>query len=57
VKDYFTQKAVLKFTLWKDNQRNEAKPFGLSFPSQLSSLDLTCFLKRLEFLYYRGSFW
>ena len=57
VKDYFTQKAVLKFTLWKDNQRNEAKPFGLSFLSQLSSLDLTCFLKRSVFLYYRGSFW
>jgi hypothetical protein len=28
VKDYFTAKAIMKFTLWKDNQRNEAKPFG-----------------------------
>lgn len=28
VKDYFTPKAILKYTLWKDNQRNEAKPFG-----------------------------
>ncbi|KAG6918493.1 hypothetical protein DXG01_013853 [Tephrocybe rancida] len=25
--EYFTQKAMMKFTLWKDNQRNEAKPF------------------------------
>ncbi|KAL6297975.1 LIM-domain binding protein-domain-containing protein [Sparassis latifolia] len=29
VKDYFTNKATLKFTLWKDNQRNEAKPFEI----------------------------
>lgn len=28
IKEYFTPKASLKFTLWKDNQRNEAKPFG-----------------------------
>lgn len=28
VKEYFTSKAILKYTLWKDNQRNEAKPFG-----------------------------
>lgn len=28
VKTYFTPKAVMKFTLWKDNQRLEAKPFG-----------------------------
>lgn len=30
IKEYFTPKAVMKFTLWKDNQRNEAKPFGSS---------------------------
>lgn len=30
VKEYFANNAVMKFTLWKDNQRNEAKPFGLS---------------------------
>lgn len=30
IKEYFTQKAVMKYTLWKDNQRNEAKPFGPS---------------------------
>ncbi|KAJ3477800.1 hypothetical protein NLJ89_g12397 [Agrocybe chaxingu] len=28
VKEYFTPKAVMKLTLWKDNQRNEAKPFA-----------------------------
>lgn len=28
IKEYFTPKAVMKLTLWKDNQRNEAKPFG-----------------------------
>lgn len=30
VKEYFAPHAVMKFTLWKDNQRNEAKPFGVS---------------------------
>lgn len=30
VKEYFAHQAVMKFTLWKDNQRNEAKPFGRS---------------------------
>lgn len=30
IKEFFTPKAVMKFTLWKDNQRNEAKPFGQS---------------------------
>jgi hypothetical protein len=28
VKDYFTPKAIMKLTLWKDNQRNELKLFG-----------------------------
>ena len=28
VRDFFTPKATVKITLWKDNQRNEAKPFG-----------------------------
>ncbi|KAF9458019.1 LIM-domain binding protein-domain-containing protein [Collybia nuda] len=32
VKEYFTPKAVMKFTLWKDNQRNEAKPFEIGVP-------------------------
>ncbi|TFK43111.1 LIM-domain binding protein-domain-containing protein [Crucibulum laeve] len=32
VRDYFTPKAVMKFTLWKDNQRNEAKPFEIGVP-------------------------
>lgn len=32
VKDYFTPKAILKYTLWKDNQRNEAKPFEIGTP-------------------------
>jgi len=32
VKDYFTPKAIMKFTLWKDNQRNEAKPFEIGVP-------------------------
>ncbi|KAI0079755.1 hypothetical protein K474DRAFT_1658849 [Panus rudis PR-1116 ss-1] len=26
---YFTTKAILKFTLWKDNQKSEAKPFEI----------------------------
>ena len=30
IKEYFTPNAVMKLTLWKDNQRNEAKPFGKS---------------------------
>lgn len=28
MKKYFTSKATMKITLWKDNQRQEAKPFG-----------------------------
>ena len=28
IRDYFTPAANMRFTLWKDNQRNEAKPFG-----------------------------
>ncbi|CAA7259582.1 unnamed protein product [Cyclocybe aegerita] len=32
VKEYFTPKAVMKLTLWKDNQRNEAKPFEIGIP-------------------------
>ncbi|TDL29109.1 hypothetical protein BD410DRAFT_710621 [Rickenella mellea] len=32
VKEYFTSKAVMKLTLWKDNQRNEAKPFDIGVP-------------------------
>ena len=31
MKEYFTPKAVMKLTLWRDSQRNEAKPFGASF--------------------------
>jgi len=31
VKEYFASQAIMKFTLWKDNQRNEAKPFGWVF--------------------------
>ncbi|KIK36838.1 hypothetical protein CY34DRAFT_93709 [Suillus luteus UH-Slu-Lm8-n1] len=34
VKDYFTPTAIMKFTLWKDNQRNEAKPFEIGVPIQ-----------------------
>lgn len=30
VKDYFTPDASFKLTLWKENQRLEAKPFGTS---------------------------
>lgn len=59
VSDFFTQEAVMKFTLWKDNQRNEMKPFG---PFLRSS---RCFeirypdsglMQRLVFLFYHGSF-
>ncbi|TCD69169.1 hypothetical protein EIP91_008465 [Steccherinum ochraceum] len=32
IKEYFTARASLKFTLWKDNQRNEAKPFEIGVP-------------------------
>ncbi|KAH7924834.1 hypothetical protein BV22DRAFT_1066092 [Leucogyrophana mollusca] len=32
VREYFTPKALMKFTLWKDNQRNEAKPFEIGVP-------------------------
>ncbi|KIM45777.1 hypothetical protein M413DRAFT_58609, partial [Hebeloma cylindrosporum] len=32
IKEYFTPKAVMKLTLWKDNQRNEAKPFEIGVP-------------------------
>ncbi|KAL4241490.1 hypothetical protein ABKN59_000053 [Abortiporus biennis] len=32
IRDFFTHKAMLKFTLWKDNQRNEAKPFEIGVP-------------------------
>lgn len=28
IREYFTPKALMRLTLWKDNQRNEAKPFG-----------------------------
>ncbi|KAG6845823.1 hypothetical protein H0H87_002511 [Tephrocybe sp. NHM501043] len=32
IKEYFTPKAMMKFTLWKDNQRTEAKPFEIGIP-------------------------
>ncbi|KAF8966412.1 LIM-domain binding protein, partial [Flammula alnicola] len=32
VKEYFTPKAVMKLTLWRDSQRNEAKPFEIGVP-------------------------
>jgi len=32
VKKYFTPKATMKITLWKDNQRQEAKPFEIGTP-------------------------
>ncbi|THV00586.1 hypothetical protein K435DRAFT_657005 [Dendrothele bispora CBS 962.96] len=32
IKEYFTPKAIMRFTLWKDNQRNEAKPFEIGVP-------------------------
>ncbi|KAJ8502075.1 hypothetical protein ONZ51_g198 [Trametes cubensis] len=32
VTTYFTEKATMKLTLWKDNQRSEAKPFEIGFP-------------------------
>lgn len=28
MEEYFTPKALMRFTLWKDNQRSEAKLFG-----------------------------
>ncbi len=30
VQMYFSEKATIKLTLWKDNQQVEAKPFGES---------------------------
>ncbi|KAF8628168.1 hypothetical protein AX17_006038 [Amanita inopinata Kibby_2008] len=32
VKEYFAPSAVMKITLWKDNQRTEAKPFEIGVP-------------------------
>lgn len=32
VKEYFTPKAVMKLTLWKDNEKAEAKPFEIGVP-------------------------
>ncbi|KAF9449572.1 hypothetical protein P691DRAFT_667256, partial [Macrolepiota fuliginosa MF-IS2] len=32
IKEYFTPKAFMKLTLWKDNQRKEAKPFEIGVP-------------------------
>ncbi|KAF8169492.1 LIM-domain binding protein-domain-containing protein [Pholiota molesta] len=32
VKEYFTPKAVMKLTLWRDSKRNEAKPFEIGVP-------------------------
>ncbi|KAK7471188.1 hypothetical protein VKT23_002598 [Stygiomarasmius scandens] len=32
IREYFTPKAIMRFTLWKDNQRNEAKPFEIGVP-------------------------
>ncbi|KAG6865560.1 hypothetical protein C0991_001453 [Blastosporella zonata] len=32
IREYFTPKAMMKFTLWKDNQRNEAKLFEIGVP-------------------------
>lgn len=65
IKDYFTPRAVLKFTLWKDNQRNEAKPFGESLFWNLLLLQILIFkhpmrcnacYQRLACQFSRGSF-
>ncbi|KAH8115808.1 LIM-domain binding protein-domain-containing protein [Phellopilus nigrolimitatus] len=32
VQDYFSPKAVVKITLWKDNAQQEAKPFDIGMP-------------------------
>ncbi|KAF5346933.1 hypothetical protein D9758_010123 [Tetrapyrgos nigripes] len=32
IREYFSPKAVMRFTLWKDSQRNEAKPFEIGVP-------------------------
>ncbi|TFK56243.1 hypothetical protein OE88DRAFT_1652902 [Heliocybe sulcata] len=32
INEHFGRKATFKFTLWKDNQRNEAKPFEIGIP-------------------------
>ncbi|KAJ3743512.1 LIM-domain binding protein-domain-containing protein [Lentinula detonsa] len=32
IREYFTPKAIMKFTLWRDNERNEAKPFEIGVP-------------------------
>lgn len=31
IREYFTPSAIMRLTLWKDNQRIEAKPFGEYF--------------------------
>lgn len=32
IKDYFTHRAMMKITLWKDGQKQEAKPFEIGTP-------------------------
>ncbi|KAJ3977431.1 LIM-domain binding protein, partial [Lentinula raphanica] len=32
IREYFTPKAIMRFTLWRDNQKNEAKPFEIGVP-------------------------
>ncbi|KAK7059486.1 hypothetical protein R3P38DRAFT_3167892 [Favolaschia claudopus] len=36
IREYFTPKAIIKLTLWRDIMKNEAKPFGVSPDRSLS---------------------
>jgi hypothetical protein len=38
VREYFVSQAIMKFTLWRDNQRNEAKPFGWFFQAPVFAI-------------------
>ena len=40
MRKYFLPKATMKITLWKENQRQEAKPFGMWIPFS-ARLDVT----------------
>ncbi len=65
IKEYFTPRALMKLTLWKDNQKNEAKPFGeyihfkQKLPLPLKKKSLKIFKNKKGYLFilifFRGS--
>ena len=57
VQMYFSEKATMKLTLWKDNQQVEAKPFGMSPRYMCQTKDTESFLQRLDFPSFHGFSW